>query len=105
MRTRLLLVTVMMLTAACRLSDHQQFGVGILKFAATTITSATTTPANVETAAPAPKQAPVTMTCAQQHRLQHMHSRLQRVLTRVIRVEMIASGRSCPKVRQSALRG
>jgi hypothetical protein len=103
MRTRLLLVMAMMLTAACRLSDRQQFGVGVLKFAATTITSATTTQdSTAAIVAPVLKQKPMKCT---QLRLQRFHSRVQRVLTRVIRVEMIASERPCPKVRISALRG
>ena len=99
MRTRLLLLMAVMLTAACRLSDRQQ--VGVLKFAATTITSATTAPATASVD-PVQKQKPA-MTCAQ-HRLQHIHSRVQRMMTRVIRFEMIASERPCPKARQSVVR-
>jgi hypothetical protein len=104
MRTRLLLVMMVMLTAACRLSDRQHVGVGVLKFAATTITSAATTPNNAAAiVVPTVKQKTSTMKCAER-RLQRFHSRVQRVMTRVIRFEVFAAERPCPKARQSAVR-
>jgi len=96
----MLLIAMLMLTAACRLSERQQ--VGVLKFAATTITSATVTQNSV--AAPAvAKHKPVATTCAER-RLQHLHSRVHRIMTRVIRIEVIASERECPKARPSTVR-
>lgn len=101
MRTRLLLLTMLMLTAACRLSDRQQ--VGVLKFAATTIASATTQ-SNAAVVVPLPaKHKPVMTTCAQR-RLQHMHSRVQRMMTRVIHFEVFAAEKTCTKTRPSTVR-
>ena len=97
MRTRFLLLAVLMLTAACRLSDRQQ--VGVLKFAATTIANATTQ-STVAPATPAPAARPASMSC----RMQKIHMRVRRVMTRVIRFEVIASERTCPKARPAAVR-
>ena len=103
MRRRVVLIMMLasLLTmSGCGLSDQQQ--IGILRFVASSITGAIAAPAPVAKQA---KQTTTVKPCSQ-HRLQHMHSRIQyaksrmqRVMTRVIHFQMFTAERTVCRTR------
>jgi len=101
-------LATLLLTTGCRLSDRQQ--IGVMRFVAGSITGALDPPVTQKVKAATKTHPPCTQTAFNvtpkmiPHSVQHMHSRVQRIMTRVIHFEVFTSARTCPRAKQPTVR-
>jgi len=106
--TLMMMLATLLLTTACQLSDRQQ--IGVMKFVASSITGALDTRPAQQVKAATKASHPCTQTAFKvtpammPHAVQHMHSRVRRIMTRVIHFEVFTAVRTCPQVKQSTVR-